>query len=145
MKNNAKVLYSLGYELGQDWQRQELALDREPLIQGIEDALARARPKVRASERQAALQDIKRQRAQANLDASEAFLSENGQKEDVITLPSGLQYRELEPGDGKSRKPNDRITVNYRGTVIDGSEFDSSYEQGKPSTIAMARVIRGWP
>jgi FKBP-type peptidyl-prolyl cis-trans isomerase FklB len=144
MSNNDKVLYSLGYELGKDLKRQELDLSPEPLLQGVEDALSNARPVVKASERNAALKDIKRQREEANLEASLAFLTANAEKDGVKTLPSGLQYRELKPGEGKTPTTTSQVTVNYRGSLIDGSEFASSYEQGRPSTFLVRKVIKGW-
>jgi FKBP-type peptidyl-prolyl cis-trans isomerase FklB len=144
MSDNDKVLYSLGYELGKDLKRQELELSREPLLKGVEDALSNARPEVKASERNAALKDIKRQREEANLEASLAFLAANAEKEGVKTLPSGLQYRELKPGEGKTPTITSQVTVNYRGSLIDGSEFASSYEQGTPSKFLVKKVIKGW-
>jgi FKBP-type peptidyl-prolyl cis-trans isomerase FklB len=144
MSDNDKVLYSLGYELGGDLKRQELELSREPLLKGVEDALSNARPVVKASERNAALKDIKQRRTEENLEASLAFLAANAEKEGIKTLPSGLQYRELMPGEGKTPTPNSKVTVNYRGTLIDGSEFASSYEQGRPSTFLVTKVIKGW-
>lgn len=139
-----KVLYSLGYELGRDLKRQELELSREPLLKGVEDALSNARPVVKASERNAALKAIKQRRTEENLEASLAFLAANAENEGIKTLPSGLQYRELTPGEGKTPTATGKVTVNYRGTLIDGSEFDSSYERGKPSTFLVAKVIKGW-
>jgi len=144
MSNSDKVLYSLGYELGKDLERQKLELSREPLLKGVEDALSGSRPLVKASERRAALKEIKQQRAEANLEASLAFLAANAKKEGVETLPSGLQYKELKPGEGKTPTPTSKVTVNYRGTLIDGTEFDSSYGRGKPSTFLVRRVIKGW-
>jgi len=144
MSDNDKILYSLGYDLGRDLKRQELTLGREALLKGVEDALSGARPEVKASERQAVLKDIKRQRAEENLNASLAFLAANAEKEGVRTLPSGLQYKELKTGEGKTPTATSKITVNYRGTLIDGTEFDSSYERGKPSTFLVGKVIKGW-
>ena len=144
MSNNDKVLYSLGYELGKDLKRQELDLSREPLLKGVEDALSGARPLVNTRGRHAALKEIKQQRAQENLEASLAFLAANAEKEGITTLPSGLQYKELEPGEGKTPSVTGKVTVNYRGTLIDGTEFDSSFERGRPSTFLVRKVIKGW-
>lgn len=144
MSNTDKVLYSLGYELGKDLKRQELELSREPLMKGVQDALSGTRPLVKTSERRAALKEIERQRAEENLKASLAFLAANAEKEGIETLPSGLQYKELKPGEGKTPTPASRVTVNYRGTLIDGTEFDSSFGRGKSSTFLVRRVIKGW-
>jgi len=74
----------------------------------------------------------------------EAFLAENAQREGVVALPSGLQYEIIEDGKGASPKKSDTVTVHYRGTLIDGTEFDSSYKRGRPATFKLNRVIKGW-
>lgn len=74
----------------------------------------------------------------------EAFLAENAQREGVVALPSGLQYEIIEEGKGASPKTSDTVTVHYRGTLIDGTEFDSSYKRGRPATFKLNRVIKGW-
>jgi FKBP-type peptidyl-prolyl cis-trans isomerase FklB len=139
-----KVNYSLGYELGQDLKREELSAVPEVLLKGVEDGISGAKPMVKASERRAALAQIVAKRAQENLERSQEFLAANGAKEGVTTLPSGLQYKELSAGEGKTPAPDSRVTVNYRGTLIDGSVFDSSYERDKPSTLEVRKVIKGW-
>lgn len=144
MSDNEKILYSLGYELGKDIKRQDLELSREMLLKGVDDALSGTRPLVNTSGRQKALRDIKKRRAGENLKASLAFLAANAEKEGVKTLPSGLQYKELRAGEGKTPESSGRVTVNYRGTLIDGTEFDSSYERGQPSTFDVRKVIKGW-
>lgn len=82
--------------------------------------------------------------AEKNKRDGEDFLAVNKKKEGVIALPSGLQYRVLKAGKGKSPKATDNVTVHYRGTLIDGTEFDSSYKRGQPATFPVNRVIRGW-
>jgi FKBP-type peptidyl-prolyl cis-trans isomerase FklB len=74
----------------------------------------------------------------------EKFLAENAKKEGVKSLPSGLQYREITPGKGKSPKATDTVTTHYKGTLIDGTEFDSSYKRGEPATFPVSGVISGW-
>ena len=144
--DNDKVLYSLGYELGKDIKGQDLEFSREALLQGVDDALAGAVPLVSAPKRSAALAAIREKRAQENLEKSQAFLAGNAEKEGVVTLASGLQYREIQAGEGKTPEATSKVTVNYRGTFVDGTEFDSSYEGGKskPKTLRMERVIKGW-
>jgi FKBP-type peptidyl-prolyl cis-trans isomerase FklB len=139
-----KVIYSLGYELGTDLKRHALELRREALLKGVEDALSGAKPLVNSRQRQVALADIRAKRAEENLEKSKAFLAANGQKEGVKMLPSGLQYKEIRAGEGKSPGPTSTVVVNYRGTLIDGSEFDSSYERGKPAKFQLKKVIKGW-
>jgi FKBP-type peptidyl-prolyl cis-trans isomerase len=82
--------------------------------------------------------------AQTALEKGEAFLKENATKEGVKTTPSGLQYKVLVEGRGKSPKATDTVTVNYRGTLIDGREFDSSYKRGEPISFPLNGVIPGW-
>jgi FKBP-type peptidyl-prolyl cis-trans isomerase FklB len=91
----------------------------------------------------------KRQKQQAELGAKnktegEAFLAANAKKEGVVTLPSGLQYQILTEGQGENPKATDQVTVQYRGTLIDGTEFDSSYSRGQPATFRLNQVIKGW-
>jgi FKBP-type peptidyl-prolyl cis-trans isomerase len=82
--------------------------------------------------------------AQTALEKGEAFLAENARKEGVKTTPSGLQYEVLTEGSGKTPKPTDTVVVHYRGTTIDGKEFDSSYSRGTPAEFPLNRVIPGW-
>jgi FKBP-type peptidyl-prolyl cis-trans isomerase FklB len=142
--DNDKVLYSLGYELGKDIGRQELKLVPEVLLKGAEDALEGAKPLVSTRERRWALKQIKDGEAIANLEQSKAFLAANAQKQGVQTLPSGLQYRVFQAGEGRRPVPTDSVQVHYRGTLIDGDEFANSYAFGEPSTFSMNKVIPGW-
>ena len=142
--DNDKAIYSLGYELGKDIKNQELQLNQEILLQGAKDAIDGNKPQVNSRERRQALKDIKAKRAQDNLEKAQAFLAENAKKEGVVTLESGLQYKEIKAGEGKSPAITDSVKVNYRGSLIDGSEFDSSYQRGKPSTFPIKNVIKGW-
>jgi FKBP-type peptidyl-prolyl cis-trans isomerase len=139
-----KVNYSLGYELGKDLKRQELELRQEMLLQGAKDAIEGNNPKVNSRERRQALAEIKAKRAQDNLEKSQIFLAEKAKMEDVVSTPSGLLYRVLQAGEGKTPGATDKVTVNYRGTLIDGSQFDSSYDRGKPSNFKVDKVIKGW-
>jgi FKBP-type peptidyl-prolyl cis-trans isomerase FklB len=139
-----KVNYSLGYELGKDLKREELELSPEILLQGVKDAIEGNRPKVNSRERRQSLADIKQKRAQENLEKSQAFLAEKAEMEGVVSTPSGLLYKVVQAGEGKTPTATDQVTVNYRGTLIDGSQFDSSYDRGKPSKFKVNRVIKGW-
>lgn len=139
-----KVNYSLGYELGQDLARDSMELAPDALIKGARDGVAGAKPVVKTSERREILGSIKATRAKETLEKSQAFLTANGQREGVKTLPSGLQYKELRAGEGKTPNTASKVTVNYRGTLMDGSEFDSSYARDKPATLEVKRVIKGW-
>jgi len=84
------------------------------------------------------------QQAPKNLKEGEAFLVENAKKEGVVTLESGLQYQVITPGTGNAPKATDKVTTHYRGTLIDGTEFDSSYKRGQPATFPVKGVIAGW-
>ena len=139
-----KVNYSLGYELGKDLKREDLSLKAEALLQGVRDALEGNDPLASSRERRVALKQIKDKRAREHLEKSRAFLAENGKKESVVSLPSGLQYKEIQAGEGKTPTKDSSVTVNYWGRLIDGSEFDSSYKRGKPSTFKVSKVIKGW-
>ncbi|WP_455202987.1 FKBP-type peptidyl-prolyl cis-trans isomerase [Kaarinaea lacus] len=142
--DNDKVLYSLGYELGKDINRQELELNPDVLLKGVKDAISGDKPLINNRQRQVALKQIKEMQAQQYLEQSQAFLSANSKKEGVKVLPSGLQYKVMNAGKGKSPTDKDTVVVNYRGTLLDGSEFDSSYERGRPATFLLRKVIKGW-
>jgi len=153
--DNDKISYSVGYQIGGDFKRQDMDLNSAVLLKGIEDALSGSEPLLNPQEQRATLVELKKQvaarkqeaqkkAAQENLDKAQAFLAENAKKEGVKTLPSGLQYKELKAGEGKTPGPEDKVTVQYRGSLIDGTEFDSSYKRGKPATFQVNRVIKGW-
>jgi FKBP-type peptidyl-prolyl cis-trans isomerase FklB len=89
-------------------------------------------------------QELAKQQGEKNKKEGEAYLAENQKKEGVITLPSGLQYKVIKPGTGKKPKAEDMVTVHYRGTLVGGTEFDSSYRHGKPASFPANRVIPGW-
>jgi len=150
-----KVSYSVGYQVGGDFKRQGVELNPDLLVKGVQDAMSGANPLLSQQEMNKILVDLKkkivaeqqaRQKDQAakNLQEGEAFLAENGRKEGVVTLPSGLQYQVIKEGSGDSPKATDDVTVHYRGTLIDGTEFDSSYKRDKPATFRSDRVIAGW-
>jgi FKBP-type peptidyl-prolyl cis-trans isomerase FklB len=92
----------------------------------------------------ASQQKVLKEQAAKNLSVSKAFLAENGKKEGIKTLPSGLEYKVLTEGSGKMPKAEDTVTVHYKGTLIDGTEFDSSYKRGQPATFKVKGVIKGW-
>jgi FKBP-type peptidyl-prolyl cis-trans isomerase FklB len=150
-----KINYSIGYQIGGDFKRQGIELDPDLLVQGIRDAAGGAEPWITPQEMRNTLVDLKRkveaderkrrrERIEKNRAEGEAFLAANGKKEGVVTLPSGLQYKVLEAGKGKSPNPSDNVTVHYRGALVDGTEFDSSYKRNAPATFGVDRVIPGW-
>jgi FKBP-type peptidyl-prolyl cis-trans isomerase FklB len=149
------VNYSIGYQVGGDFRRQGIEIDPASLVRGVQDALAGAEPGMTPQEMHTTLSDLqqkitdaqeKQRKAalQQNLDAGRAFMEANASKAGVTTLPSGLQYQVIEEGEGASPKATDTVTVHYRGTLIDGAEFDSSYRRGQPASFQLNRVIKGW-
>ncbi|TFG91520.1 MAG: FKBP-type peptidyl-prolyl cis-trans isomerase, partial [Myxococcales bacterium] len=153
--DDAKVNYSIGYQIGGDFLRQDVPPAPDALVAGIRDALAGAEAKLSEEERQetlvalqarmqAAQQALQQAAGETNLAAAMAFLAENGAKEGVTTLPSGLQYKVLTEGSGPKPAAADTVTVHYRGKLIDGNEFDSSYSRNAPATCPLNRVIKAW-
>src|SRR5512143_3495978 len=92
----------------------------------------------------ASQQKVLKEQAAKNLSVSKTFLAENGKKEGIKTLPSGLEYKVLTEGSGKIPRAEDTVTVHYKGTLIDGTEFDSLYKRGQPATFQVKGVIKGW-
>jgi FKBP-type peptidyl-prolyl cis-trans isomerase FklB len=141
--------------MGSDFKRQNLNVKPEVFLKGIQDALAGTEPLIEQQAMNKILVDLKRKvvtsqkakrrkAAEKNLAEGKEFLAENKQKEGVKTLPSGLQYKVIKEGMGATPKATETVTVQYRGTLIDDTEFDSSYSRDKPATFRADRVIRGW-
>jgi len=149
-----KVSYSIGVDIGSSFKRQSLEVNPEFLASGIKDALAGkallTEQEVRNTlmayqqELQAKQGEIRKQQAEKNKKEGDAFLAENKKKKGVKTLPSGLQYKVIKEGKGKSPQPTDAVVAHYQGTLIDGTEFDSSYKRGQPATFPVSGVIPGW-
>jgi len=146
-----KISYIIGMRIGNDMKKQSIDINPSILAKGIEDALASAKPLLTEQEVQETMMAFQKEMmakqaevAKKNKTEGEAFLAENKKKEGVKTLPSGLQYKVTKAGTGKKPKSTDMVTVNYRGTLIDGTEFDSSYKRGQPATFQVSGVIPGW-
>ena len=150
-----KESYSLGYQFGQTLKAQGMDINLDVYVTGIRDALGGKGPLMSEEEIRAILTEVQKrvmatrqrglkEKGEKNLAESRAFLEENKKKEGVKTLPSGLQYKVLVEGSGKTPKATDTVTVHYRGTLINGAEFDSSYKKGQPATLEVKGVIRGW-
>ena len=153
MDETASMSYALGFQLGKDLAGTEVR--NEALLQGLADGRSGAAPKLAPEAMQAALasleQRINEQRgkqqaaaAQKAATAGTAYLAENARKDGVKTTTSGLQYKVIKPGTGRAPTANDTVTVHYRGTLPDGTEFDSSYKRGQPATFPVSGVIAGW-
>ena len=150
-----KESYSLGYQFGQSLKLQGVDIDLDVYTSGIRDALGGKEPRMKAEEIRATVSELQKRIAAERqkelgemavkyLADAKAFLAENGKKEGVKTLPSGLQYKVLAEGSGKTPKATDTVTVHYRGTFINGIEFDSSIGRGQPATFQVNGVIPGW-
>ena len=157
-----RISYSLGYQIGNDFKSQGLDLDAKALVRGFNDASAGVEPILVRKEMRAILSDLKakigatqhgdvrERRARKNKQAQEkrrqgrAFMAENAKKSGVETLPSGLQYRVIKSGSGNKPGLGDIVKVHYRGRMINGQEFDSSYRRNSPSTFRVDGVIAGW-
>lgn len=153
MDEAARMQYALGYQLGRDLA----AVESRPqdLQRGVEDGRTGAKPKLSDAEMDAALaslqQRVTEQRTKAQAEqaekaraSGEAYLAANAKKPGVTTTASGLQYRVLTQGSGKKPTTTETVTVHYKGTLVDGTEFDSSYKRGQPATFPVTGVIPGW-
>jgi len=150
-----KVSYAIGMNIGTNLHRQSVDVDPKVLQQGLEDALAGRKTLLSEDEARATLtefqnemrqkqQEKMKQAGEANKKEGDAFLAANKEKEGVVTLPSGLQYKIETPGTGPKPTASDSVVCNYRGTLIDGKEFDSSYKRGQPATFPVGGIIKGW-
>ncbi|MBI4685523.1 MAG: FKBP-type peptidyl-prolyl cis-trans isomerase [Nitrospirae bacterium] len=150
-----KISYSIGLDAGKNLKKQEIDINPEVLAKGLKDGLSGAKPLMTDQEVQETMtsfrnelmskqQDRIKMLAEKNKKEGEAFLSENKKKEGIKTTKSGLQYKVIKEGTGKTPKADDTVTVNYRGTLIDGTEFDSSYKRGEAATFPVTGVIAGW-
>lgn len=150
-----KVSYALGANLGMNLHKQSVDVDAAIIIRGLKDALAGAKLLLTDDEARAALtqlqtdlrnKQMEQMKAASELNKKEGtnFLAENKTKDGVVTLPSGLQYKILTEGTGPKPTASDTVTCNYRGTLISGKEFDSSYKRGQPTSFPVTGVIKGW-
>src|SRR5690242_17223997 len=150
-----KASYAIGMNLGGGLHRQNVDVDSAALVQGLKDALAGGKTLLTEDEARAALMQLQKEMQEkqqakaaaegdANKKEGEAFLAANKGKEGVVTLPSGLQYKILTPGTGPKPTATDSVVCNYKGTLINGTEFDSSYKRGEPATFPVTGVIKGW-
>ena len=150
-----KVSYGIGMNIGKSLKKDAIDVDADLLVKGIKDSLSGEKTLLTEEEYRATLtalqKDMMEKQAEAakalaekNKKEGEAFLAENGKKEGVVTLPSGLQYKVIKSGTGKTPKPGDTVETHYRGTLIDGTEFDSSYTRGQTATFPVNGVIPGW-
>ncbi len=150
-----RLSYTIGMDIGSSLSEQDMELDLDLVVEALrasykgeetlltkEEALAEREAFM--ERRQEQMQSQQAEEAGANREAGEAFLAENAERDGVEVTDSGLQYRVIEEGEGASPVAEDRVTVHYKGTLIDGTQFDSSYDRGEPATFALDQVIPGW-
>jgi len=153
--DKARESYALGMYFGQGWKKSDMDIDVDLLVRGIKesqaggptlltpqqmtDALNELRKTVAMNRQKAQMEEAKKNQAEG-----EAFLAANKTKPGVVTLPDGLQYKVITEGAGQTPTPNDMVSVNYRGTFVDGSEFDGSDKSGHPAQFPVGAVIHGW-
>ena len=150
-----KISYVLGQEIGESFKESPTEIKLELFIQGIEDSLEGRKslldPVESSDIRKEFSRQVQESRAkkiaaisEKNRKLEEAFLADNKQKQGVVSTESGLQYEVLKKGDGSNPKRDDTVKVHYRGTLLNGTEFDSSYKRGQPATFRVGSVIAGW-
>jgi FKBP-type peptidyl-prolyl cis-trans isomerase FklB len=156
LKNDKeKLSYSIGMDIGGNLKQGSVEVDPDMLAKGLKDSYGGGKTILTEDQARQAIADFQKTQmakqaettqklSEKNKADGEKFLAENGKKEGVKTLPSGLQYKEITPGKGKSPKTTDTVTTHYKGTLIDGKEFDSSYKRGQPATFQVSGVIPGW-
>ena len=150
-----KVSYIIGTEIGKNFKKQSVDIDPDILTRGIKDAISGGKSLLTEQEIQETMttfqkemtarqEELTKKLGEKNKKEGEAFLAENKKKGEVKTLPSGLQYKVIKAGTGKKPRLTDTVTTHYRGTLIDGTEFDSSYRRGQPVSFPLSGVIPGW-
>jgi FKBP-type peptidyl-prolyl cis-trans isomerase FklB len=136
--------YAIGLEIGNNFKSDDVKLDFDSLLSGIKDAMSGAEPKYDQATCLKALQQLGQAKVGAAVAQNKEFLEKNKKAEGVTTLPSGLQYKVLKSGDGPTPTAADTVRTHYKGTLIDGTVFDSSYDRGEPAEFPVGGVIKGW-
>ncbi len=146
-----KFSYTVGFQIAQNIKQRGLDIDVKALTQAIEDQLSGKPPRLTIAEMQAAMAAFQAKQMEArmalaakNQQAGDTFLAENKKKDGVVALASGLQYKVMQKGTGKKPASSDTVVVHYRGSFINGEEFDSSYSRGQPAEFQVGGVIQGW-
>jgi FKBP-type peptidyl-prolyl cis-trans isomerase FklB len=149
--NKQKLSYSMGIFFGQTVIRQEMEIDIPSFMQAVEDVLNKSEKKLSDDEMQKIINTYQKKEKEKQITQStnskedgEKFLAENRNNDGVIVLASGLQYKIIKNGEGIKPLADSRVVVHYRGTLINGTEFDSSYARGEPIELGLNQVIKGW-
>ncbi|MCO6455589.1 MAG: FKBP-type peptidyl-prolyl cis-trans isomerase [Pirellulaceae bacterium] len=136
--------YSIGVEIGQSMKSNGLQVNLQQLVEGLTAGLNGTKPRLTDEQMAAAKRALFEMMANSSRQKGVDFLAANAKKPGVVTLESGLQYKVLKAGNGPSPKATDTVSTHYRGTLIDGTEFDSSYKRNMPTSFPVNRVIPGW-
>jgi FKBP-type peptidyl-prolyl cis-trans isomerase len=155
VESQGQVAYTMGLNLGRNMAAQGIEIDLAYLFRGIEDAMNEADPLMTEEEMMAAMQSFQQEMeakatammaeaAVKNAEEGAAFLATYLERPEVQALPSGVQYEVIQAGEGPKPSATSQVTVHYRGTMIDGAEFDNSYDRGQPATFPLNGVIPGW-
>jgi FKBP-type peptidyl-prolyl cis-trans isomerase FklB len=150
-----RASYSIGLNMGKNMKQQGVEIDIKLLARGLEDGLTGGKALMTDVECRTCMMEFQKEMTSKQADRNkgagernkkegEAFLAENKKKPDVTTLPSGLQYKVITMGTGPKPTATDTVTTHYRGTLIDGKQFDSSYDRGEPTSFGVSQVIKGW-
>ena len=150
-----KLSYSIGMDIGRNFKRQSIEVNPDILSAGIKAVLQDQKPLLTEEEARQVIttfqtemrskqMEKQKEQGEKNKKEGEAFLAENKKKEGVKVTPSGLQYKVITMGTGPKPTTNDTVTTHYRGTLVDGTEFDSSYKRGEPASFPVTGVIKGW-
>ncbi len=154
-ERSERISYSMGVDIGKRLKEQSIEFDPDIFAKGLKDAYTGRKTLLTDQEIKDTLKELqkeiitkqaerRKEIAEKNKKEGQAFLEKNKGKEGVITLPSGLQYKVIKKGTGKTPKATDTVTTHYQGTLISGKEFDSSYKRGEPASFPVKGVIPGW-
>jgi len=149
-----KISYGIGVGVARDFKQRGVELDVDTFLKGLRDELTGSKLLMNEKELDSTMhayehelrlkqKELEKMAGEENKKTGEAFLAENAKKEGIVSLSSGLQYKVLKAGEGEKPTDADTVLINYRGTLIDGTEFDSSYQTGKPATFSVISVIPG--
>ena len=145
-----KFSYALGLNLGMNFKKQNIDVNTDMIAAGVKDGVS-GKPQMTTDQIREVMMNFEKDMQAKQVESgkkneadAEKFLADNKKKDGVKTTASGLQYKVMKEGNGAQPKSTDNVTVNYRGTLMDGTEFDSSYKRGQPATFPVAGVIKGW-
>lgn len=148
---NDKFSYAVGVQIGQSLKRDKLDINPAVISEAITDVLTDKKPQLSVQDMQAAIQAFQKKAAEKmnaigedNIIAGKKYLAANKKKKGIIETKSGVQYKVIKAGKGKSPTEKDQVVVHYRGTLIDGTVFDSSIDRGEPASFGVGQVIQGW-